>query len=53
MGAGVGAYIRIAINLYSYQSFVEFRYYTVACIKNINTILRYRYPIKFKFYAEK
>lgn len=51
MGAGVGAFIRIAINLYPYQSFIEFKYYTTSCLKHIYNILRYRCPIKFLYYS--
>lgn len=48
MGAGVGALVRLAINLQSYVSFVEFRYYSGPCLKYINKALKYRYSLTFK-----
>ena len=53
MGAGVGKFIRLAIKLKSYRSFVEFRHYSPAWLKKMYSRTRYRYPIKFLVYSKK
>ena len=53
MGAGVGSYIRIAIELASYKSFVEFKYYSGIYLCKIYNLLRYKFPINFKVFSNK
>ena len=52
MGAGVGALVRIAINLEEYKSFVEFKYYSVPYLKYLNCSLKYKYPITYKLHVD-
>ncbi len=52
MGAGVGALVRLAINLKEYISFVEFKDYSVAYLKYLNKSLKYKYPLVYKLYVD-
>lgn len=47
MGAGVGAFIRIAKILEKNKTFVEFYKYSPLWIRKIIKWTRYRYPLKF------
>lgn len=52
MGAGVGSLVRIAINMKSYKSFVEFKYYSPQWLRKVYRRSRYRYPLKFFVYTK-
>lgn len=52
MGAGVGKFIRLAIFLKSYKSFIEFRHYSPAWLKRLSTRTRFRYKLKFCVYTK-
>ena len=47
MGAGVGKLVRIATRLYSYKSFVEFKFYSPFWIRKVHLATRHRYRLKF------
>lgn len=47
MGAGVGKLVRIAVKLYSYKSFVEFKLYSPFWVRRVHIAARHRYRLKF------
>lgn len=47
MGAGVGKLVRLAINLCSYKSFVEFKLCSPFWIRKVHLATRHRYRLKF------
>lgn len=54
MGSGVGKLVRVAIQLLSYKTFMEFRYVSPFWLAKLMTRVRYRYPLKFlPFYRKK
>lgn len=52
MGAGVGALVRLAINLDAYTSFAEFKYYSAPYLKYLKKALKYKYPLNFKLFVD-
>lgn len=52
MGAGVGSLVRLCIWLKSYKSFLEFRNYSTRWCRKLNSIFRFRYPLKFIYVAK-
>ena len=52
MGAGVGALVRIAINLEAYTSFVEFKYYSGPYLKYLHKALKYKFPLVYKLFVD-
>lgn len=53
MGAGVGSLVRVAIQLKSYVSFVEFSNYSQKYVRRIHEYTRFRLPLKFITWAPK
>lgn len=51
MGAGVGSLVRLAINLESYTSFVEFKYYSGPYLKFFYKSVKYKIPLIFKLFC--
>lgn len=49
MGAGVGSLVRICVWLKSYKSFVEFQNYSFKWCRRLNSIFRFRYPLRFVY----
>lgn len=47
MGAGVGSFVRVAIVLKAYKSFLEFKNYSYHWTKKIPTATRFRLPLSF------
>jgi hypothetical protein len=47
MGAGVGSFVRLAILLKSYYSFVEFNRYSTIWVKKFSRVISRKYPLKF------
>ena len=47
MGAGVGSFVRVAIILQAYKSFVEFKNYSYYWTKKIPKATRFRLPLSF------
>lgn len=47
MGAGVGSYIRLAISLKAYKSFIEFKHYSYHWTKKIPNATRFRLPLLY------
>jgi hypothetical protein len=51
MGAGVGTFVRIAVNLEEYKSFVEFRYYSAPYLRYLHKRLKYKFRLKYKVFV--
>lgn len=47
MGAGVGSFVRVAILLKAYKSFVEFKHYSYHWTKKLPGATRFRLPLTF------
>lgn len=52
MGAGVGSYVRLAINLKVGKTFIEFKNYSPYCMRKLHLRTRFRYPLSFKYIVQ-